>query len=315
MTTGLWLITKYVKDREQILFGLTILVPVGLAITGFFYSWHDLLITFFWKGGTTVQEVGWLEPSIMFATYGMTFLLMVGGLWFCPKNKFTYMFLIWSLILIASSIGQRRWGYYTIIPISLLASYFTYKITLWVYPHTRVAVVTIIILFLLFPSIGGTIQLSKFSNNINADWYTTLTWLEQNTPEPFPDKNAYYKSNVEEQAEYGILSWWDYGHWIIKIGRRVPLDSPTQSSGIPASFFVAQTEEEAEKALRGLNIKYVIIDKTLITGKWYAVARRGEKEDLDVKESFLWKLWIEEAIGYEKIYERGDIKVYERLTD
>ncbi|KKL77731.1 hypothetical protein LCGC14_2031930, partial [marine sediment metagenome] len=207
---------------------------------------------------------------------------------------------------------QRRWGYYTVIPISLLAAYFTFTITQWVKPQVRVAVVIIIIAFLLMPNINNTIRLSQLPNNITADWYVTLTWLEKNTPDPFIKEDTYYQLKVEEKTQYGVLTWWDYGHWVIRIAKRVPTDSPTLTSNIDAQFFTSETEEEAAKALRDLNIKYIIVDRTLVEGKWYAIARRGGKEDLDVKESMLWRLWTNKAIEYEKVFERGDIKVFER---
>lgn len=312
VSVGLWILTKYVKDREQILFALTALVPIGLTIVGFFYSWHNLLVTFFWKGGTTVQEVGWLTPNVLFATYGISFLLMIGGLWFCPKNRFTGLFLIWSLILIASSLGQRRWGYYTVIPVSLLASYFTFTVTQWVKPQVRIAVTVVIIAFLLLPNVNNTIRLAQIPNNIYANWYVALTWLEKNTPNPFTTKNAYHEFELEEKTQYGVLSWWDYGHWIIRIAKRVPTDSPTLTSSLDARFFTTKTEEEAKEVLKNSNIRYVIIDQTLVSGKWYAIARRGGDEGMNVRESMLYKLWTDESTSWTKVFERGDVKVYER---
>ncbi len=312
VTLSLWLLTRYVKDRETILFALTILVPVGLTVVGFFHSWNDLLLTFFWKGGTTVQEVVPLDLHTIFSTYGIAFFMVIGGLWFCPRNRFTGLFLVWSVVLILISLGQRRWGYYTVVPVSLLASYFTYRIAQWMQPQVRAAVIIVIITFMLVPNVQGTIRLAQLPNNISADWYVTLTWLRKNTPEPFP-RDAYYAVEIrgpESKPKYGVLSWWDYGHWIIRIGRRVPTDSPTLTSNRDARFLTAKTEEEALKEAEG--IRYVVIDGTLLTGKWYAVARRGGAEGMDVKESELYRLWTNQSTHWKEIFEKGSIKVYER---
>jgi dolichyl-diphosphooligosaccharide--protein glycosyltransferase len=273
----------------------------------------------------------------MFATYGMSFFLMIGGLWFTPKNKNTSLFLVWSLVLIVAAIGQRRWGYYTVIPVSLLASFFTLYLTKWVSKNTRVAVVAIMILFLIIPNIRNTVRLMYLPNNINADWYVTLTWMRKNTPDPFTSRvedqiyklengqiilpkgqyvlkgGRYYQRKVKEKPEYGVLSWWDYGHWIIRIARRVPLTSPTQTHRVPSKFLTSGTEEEANKCLKNLNIRYIIIDRSLLEGKWYAVKDRAYS-DIRLKDSMLWKLWNEEVVGWKKIYERGDIKIYERTS-
>ena len=78
------------------------------------------------------------------------------------------------------------------------------------------------------------------------------------------------------------------------------------------THFTSTTEEEANNRIKGLNIKYVIIDRTLLEGKWYAVVDRAGLEEMDVQDSFLWILWNEQALGYTKVYERGDIKIYEQ---
>jgi len=305
----LWLLTRYIKDREAILFALTILVPVGLTIVGFFHSWNDLLLTFFWKGGTTVQEVVPLSLPIILATYGIAFFMTIGGLWFCPRNKNTGLFLVWSIILILMSIGQRRWGYYTTIPVALLASYFTYRIASWMNSQVRVAAVIVITVFLLMPNIQGTLRMANLPNNINADWYVALTWLEENSPNPFPE-NYYLSTEQTKKASYGVLSWWDYGHWIIRIAKRVPTDSPTLTSNKDSKFFTARTEEEALKIAQG--IQYVIVDRSLLEGKWYAVSHRGNVNVPELENSQLYRLWADQSPNWTKVFEKGEVKVFER---
>lgn len=308
----LWLLTKYVKDREAVLFALTVLVPVGLAIVGFFHSWHDLLVTFFWKGGTgTVQEAAPLTLGVILSTYGIAFFMILGGLYLCPRNKSTGLFLIWSVILILMSLGQRRWGYYTVVPVSLLASYFTFRIAQFMQPQVRIAVTVVVVFFLLMPNIQGTIRLLNLPNNIDANWYVALTWLQKNSPDPFPD--SYYLS-TEQKAEpqYGVLCWWDYGHWTIRVAKRVPTDTPTVGTGMDTKFFTAQTEEEALKVAKG--IQYVIIDRTLLEGKWYAVARRNKVPDMKVQDSQLYRLWTEQSPNWTQVFQKGAVKIFERST-
>lgn len=310
VSVTLWLLTKYAKDRETILFALTVLVPIGLAVVGSFYDWHDLLVTFFWKGGTgTVEEAIPLDPLAVLATYGIAFFIMLGGLWFCPKNRTTGFFLVWSVILVLMSLGQRRWGYYTVVPVSLLASYFTFRVADWMRSYVRVAVVIVIVTFMLIPNIQGTIRIATLPNNINADWYVALTWMEENTPDPLPG-NYYLSLDQTKAPTYGVLSWWDYGHWIIRIARRIPTDSPTLTSNADAKFFAARTEEEALSIVKG--IQYVIIDRTLVEGKWYAVALRGSDKGMRVEDSQLYRLWTDQSTNWTKVFEKGDVRIYER---
>jgi len=82
---------------------------------------------------------------------------------------------------------------------------------------------------------------------------------------------------------YGTLSWWDYGHWVLRIGRRIPVANPTgRGAERAARFLTATSEEEAEAQARGV-VRYVIVDDglpliltepdDLLLGKFNAVAR------------------------------------------
>jgi len=307
---ALWLLTKMTKDKEKILFSLTMAIPISLVVLGTLINWNDLLAQTFW-GGNRIEEAAPLTPSTMFATYGIASFTTFAGLWFYRKGN--SLFLIWTIVLIVATIGQLRWGYYTTIPVSLLTAYFAFYLTRWVNRHTRAAVVFVVILFLLLPNIQGTIRLVQLPNTITANWYVTLTWLKQNTPEPLVEGESAYYQLATERPQYGILSWWSYGHWIIRIANRVPLSSPTQSSSIPSQFFTAQSEEAANAILEHLKIKYVIVDDTLLQNMWPALLLdAGEKGYTNVQQSFLQTLWNEEALTWSKIYERGDIKVFER---
>jgi asparagine N-glycosylation enzyme membrane subunit Stt3 len=219
---------------------------------------------------------------------------------------------VWFILIVAMSIGQRRWGYYAAAPIGILAAAATVKISSYLQKNLQVAAAVVIAAFLILPNIRGTTQVVQMPVLMNADWYVTLTWLKQNTPDPFPSDDYYYTSHdLSVKPSYGILSWWDYGHWVIEIAHRVPIDSPTQVSGIPSQFLTATTEEEANTWLPE-NVPYVIIDETLLTTKWPAVLVRAEKEPKPVTESFLYTLWTEQAQTWTKIYERNGIKVYKR---
>jgi asparagine N-glycosylation enzyme membrane subunit Stt3 len=308
-----WFLTVVFKDRGKVLFGLTIAVPIGLVILGGFINYRDFIIPIFWGGSSNyIQEAKPPEIITIMKTYGISFLLALGGLWFArTKNS---LFVIWSLVLIIAAMGQRRWGYYAVVPTSLLAGYFTaVVIPNWLQPRLKPAIIVIVIAFMLVPNISNTLLLAKMPPHISPNWYIVCSWLRYSTPEPFEDENAYYTS-TDKKPSYGVLAWWDYGHWIIRIGHRVPLTSPTQTAPYPSQFYSAHSEEEANAWVEKLNIKYVLVDSTLVEGKWYAVLLRAEKEYEPVENSFLWTLWNEQATTWKKVYQSGDIKIYERIN-
>ena len=61
------------------------------------------------------------------------------------------------------------------------------------------------------------------------------------------------------------MNWWDYGYWIMREGRRVPVSNPTQSGAFDAArFLTATTEEEARAVLDEHRSRYVLIDRELV---------------------------------------------------
>ena len=305
------LLNRLVRDRKLTLIPI-VLIP--LCIIGLF---HRPILNVFWGGlATYIQEAAPLTPTVLFNTYGIAFILGVIGLLFYIKGKGNLLFIVWATILLIVTVGQRRWGYYTAIPIAMLASYLVFYIAKFVKENTRTAVVVVMCFFMILPMVNHTVRISSLPNNITTEWHSTLTWLGENTPDPLPPE-VYYQLESTEKAKYGILSWWDYGHWIIRISHRIPLSSPTHASAIPGKFFTAQSEETANKVLEGLNIKYVIIDSSLLTGKWYAVVISAglslENKDKILANSMLLKLWSNKAEGYKLIHEEGYIKVFEKV--
>ena len=144
----------------------------------------------------------------------------------------------------------------------------------------RVIVVGIAIFFLVFfPNIPGTRALARAPNPfMDEGWYNSLLWLKDNSPEPFADPDFYYELYPRQdefqypETAYGVMSWWDYGYFIMQVARRLPNANPMQAGARQvAPFFVAQSESLANELADGLGSKYVLIDHTMPTGKFYAM--------------------------------------------
>jgi len=143
----------------------------------------------------------------------------------------------------------------------------------------RVIVVGIAIFFLVFyPNIGKVELLARQQYIMNRGWYNSMLWLKDNSPEPFGDPNFYYElSPPRDEFEYpgsayGVMSWWDYGYFIMQIGHRIPNANPGQAGAREAGrFFTAQNESSANQLADELGIKYVVIDNAMPTTKFYAM--------------------------------------------
>src|SRR4030042_2396087 len=69
------------------------------------------------------------------------------------------------------------------------------------------------------------------------------------------------------------MSWWDYGYSITYVAHRIPNANPSQIGAPDAAlFFTAQNEASANEVLDRLDSRYVIIDQSMATGKFYAMA-------------------------------------------
>jgi len=129
------------------------------------------------------------------------------------------------------------------------------------------------------PSIWLGAAFSKDAVSIGPEWEDSLKWLEASTP-----ATSYYLE-PSKTPEYGVLSWWDYGNWIVYVGKR-PVVANNFQTGVDdsARFFITDSEEEAKTIVEKLNVKYVITDTLMAEGKFSAIAEIAGKNIGDYYE-------------------------------
>jgi asparagine N-glycosylation enzyme membrane subunit Stt3 len=114
---------------------------------------------------------------------------------------------------------------------------------------------------------------------LDSNWYDALLWLATNTPEPFRNPTEYYRPGrgPSAVADYGVLAWWDYGYWITRVARRVPVTNPRQSGMHDAAMFlVSSNEADANRIVERLGVRYIAVDWQLqATNTLSADAQRG----------------------------------------
>ncbi|MBP2133367.1 dolichyl-diphosphooligosaccharide--protein glycosyltransferase [Methanomicrobium sp. W14] len=115
-------------------------------------------------------------------------------------------------------------------------------------------------------------------DGMTPDWQESLEWMGENTPDTGINYTEIYNSAAYENPEesYGVMSWWDYGHWITFVAHRPPNANPFQEgvSGPDgaAAFFIQQNETQSNAILDDLNTKYVITDVEMDTSKFWAMS-------------------------------------------
>jgi len=174
------------------------------------------------------------------------------------------------------------------------------------------------------PKNSATLFLPYHPYGPNGDWHEALTWMKDNTPDPFGNPDAYYDLYQSPPAgehyaypasAYGVMSWWDYGHWITRIAHRLPNANPFQSgiggpgpngSVIPGAsiFMTAQDEATASWVMDELDSRYVVIDYETAWPKYHTMITWSGKNQSDFYEN-----WYRESNGELRWYENPDPKL------
>lgn len=143
------------------------------------------------------------------------------------------------------------------------------------------SIVIIVGLGILFAYSSSSLSYSSASGNpinMNPDWRESLDWIGNNTPDTgvnyytiFDPKT--FKYPVES---YGVMSWWDYGHMITYISKRIPNANPFQQ-GVAgengsAAYFMSTSEDTANSILDSVGTRYIITDIEMDTGKFWAMS-------------------------------------------
>ena len=166
---------------------------------------------------------------------GFALIAFVILIWLIIKRrsdeKNWLLFLIWTLVMLAVTLAQRRFAYYLVINVALLSAYISWQ-AIWLagfkklvakpeeipegaeaegaeakmkeghgksrgittyYINVTLAII-VVFLFVLYPNITmakGQASLTPFAPS--DGWHSSLLWMKENTPEPLGDPDAYYK--------------------------------------------------------------------------------------------------------------------------
>ncbi len=268
-------------------------------------------------GALTVAEVqpfftmggGQFSLFPAWSTFAATFFFAIPGIIYTfirfilkERNSLYLLAILWGIAMLIALAGQNRFAYYFGAVSAIFAAIMVDAILRYLnfyeavsggierlkkVGYIRLAVSILIILILFYPTLTMANQQSQYAGGMPQPWFDTLTWMRSNTPDQeFYDQYYYqiYEPNQEgrypyPQGTYGVMSWWDYGHWIETIAHRMPNANPFQH-GIgkkepfkpgAAPFFTALNETYANNISNQLGVKFVITDVEMATGKFYAM--------------------------------------------
>ncbi|MHB9286542.1 oligosaccharyl transferase, archaeosortase A system-associated [Halobacteriales archaeon Cl-PHB] len=201
------------------------------------------------------------------------------------------LIVVWALLSILASLTQTRFAVYATVPVAALNAI----LVGWVVRSLRTAttddgvelyqVMTIVTVFLVVvtpmlvvtPTAMGAADTNNPGRGIFG-WDSGLDWLDDNAPEPGTYANpdgepmeyfgTYARTDDYDYPEgaYGVMSWWDYGHWITAEGGAIPNANPfQQGAGDAARFLLSQNESQAADVLASIDeddakTRYVMVD-------------------------------------------------------
>jgi dolichyl-diphosphooligosaccharide--protein glycosyltransferase len=192
------------------------------------------------------------------------------------------LFAVWSALMMAASFQHIRNCYYLAVNMALLTGFACAHLLRLQRRSERIVAGVLVGAALLIPNASLAYPFVSMDTGPRQDWRGALAFLRNETPEPFGDPSAFdrYFPRLAPGAEfrypesaYGVLSWWDFGHWITAYGRRIPVANGMQTGAVEAArFFTTTDPTEAAEILRQTGARYVVADSSMtISGSFPAM--------------------------------------------
>lgn len=233
-----------------------------------------------------------LQP--IWSGFGLFFVSALAALFIVLRKERTLnkpeilFFIIWSIVVFALALSQRRFMYLLSINVAVLSGYFMWQLESWVMPktvhehrgkHKKVQKdpsnlpLLLVLGMLVLPAALISAEAVAHPSIMPSDWQETLDWLKENTP-----ATSYY-NDTSKLPEYGVMSWWDYGNWIIYRAQR-PVVTNNFQPGVndSATFFLSQDDVNASNILDKRNVKYVLTDISMVKGKFFSISTLAGKD-------------------------------------
>lgn len=243
---------------------------------------------FFTFGGKFVTEPSWYAFNTSLYIAIIAAILFAWGLiknWSYKdqivNNRIKIFFLVWTLIVMVLNLYQTRFVYLFAVNIGILCAYLIVELINSDKLYTEILGL-ILISAIFVPSIQMNNTMRENPLMLSNDWFTTSEWIKNNTPDTNSTWNMPSKGQI---PSYGIMSWWDYGNYLLYLSERPVIANNFQlGAEDSAKFYTSENESEADKILNDRRARYVVVDyrlglniindngKTYIRGSWISAA-------------------------------------------
>lgn len=259
-------------------------------------------------GGDSALTIAEERPSSIYeltiSQYGLLLTVTIGSFGLLIKDMYSSIsskkgfcnlvfLVIVGIFITAISIRTIRFNYYLASIVATFSAYFIYEISIYadlstdlIYDLSKIKgyhiVAIFIICLMLFPVLLVPVNTpAVYDQSVREDptyseWQEPLQWLDENGKETNIESYGEYGPSDEYKypdEAYGVMSWWDYGHWITVTGDKPAIANPFQANAISASeFLLSSSPEQADEKINELKdysdlqnedetkAKYVILD-------------------------------------------------------
>ncbi|PWR72921.1 oligosaccharyl transferase, archaeosortase A system-associated [Methanospirillum stamsii] len=241
-----------------------------------------------------------LSLDVAFFNYHLMLLMLIPGLLLLlisgirKQDSIAIYLILWTGVTGLLTITNTRYEILFAVPLALTTAYFLD----WLFHYERkivditteslteeksvqdknwrerptslIAMVLLIGTCLLSLCIGGMVATADYNYQpyvASEDWVEGLLWMKTATPDPGVNYYQTYQSDTftYPDSSYGVLSWWDYGHWITTIAHRMAVTNPFQANlDMGAQFFMDKKESGADTIATTNNIRYIITDADML---------------------------------------------------
>jgi len=228
--------------------------------------------------------------------FAITFILGLVFLWRWRKDNINLFILIWTIVLLALTLNQRRFLYYLTLPVGLLSAWAVYELG-QLFKRDSLLIMLLVTTMLVLVSMPMLRMISAGSvYNMTPEWHDALVWLKDQ-----PDNGK-------------VTAWSDFGHWILYTAEKTPSMLPNPGGDNIATLFLTEDDEEAQNLMTELNTGYLIIDRQTVDYKVEALQVISGLEMTPL--SLARRLLDGKRVPYlELIYESENIRVYETDYD
>ncbi|WP_135302722.1 oligosaccharyl transferase, archaeosortase A system-associated [Haloarcula amylovorans] len=280
---------------------------------------------------TSVGEATPLRnPLRLYQYHGLAlFVAIAGAIYIAAKQFFDrdppaeqFLMVVWGAFILAASFTQIRFGVYLVFPVAALTGFAIARIVSWVdlSADDGVEVYEVLtVIVLVFTVIGPLLFVAPTATGVGGSaapgqeaqgWNDGLDWMAEHTPEEGTygtggeqslEQYGTYQIREDydyQEGEYGVMSWWDYGHMITVEGERIPNANPfQQGSTTAANFLLAPNESQANDVLENTDeddakTRYVAADWKMASvnsqygGKFFAPPRFYDVSNVSARDYY-----------------------------